>query len=147
MRTVVRWNPLSDIAAIQREFDRYFGDFVKNVPASNGNIKFPLDVYETDANYTVRAILPGAQADNIQITWHDGILTIGAEVAKPEVAEDVRPLLNENFYGTFRRSLSLPVAIDADQVEASYADGVLTLSLPKVPEAQPRYIPVKPSLN
>ena len=70
-------------------------------------------------------------------------LTISAEYPKPEVPEGTRVLIQERPIGSLSRSINLPQSVDQKTVEANYHDGLLTLILPKSPEAQPRTIPVK----
>jgi HSP20 family protein len=83
--------------------------------------------------------------EQINISFQDDVLTISGEIPQPAIAENeqARTLLFERSYGKFSRSIRLAQPIDADHVEASYENGVLTLTLAKAPEAQPRLIPVK----
>ena len=142
MATIVRWNPVREMAAMQSAMDRLFENTWRNAqPTVAGNL-LPLDVYESDAVYTVTTTLPGLNIDQIQITLHEGVLTISGELAEPNV-ENHRALLQERAYGKFSRSVKLPELVDAERVEATYQNGVLTLTLPKTPNAQPRLIPVK----
>lgn len=139
-----RWNPMREIADMQRAMDRMFEDAWRtNAPTSGSTLAF--DVYETDADYRVVTALPGISIDQINITLHDGVLTISGEVPAPEVDENTRTLIQERFYGKFSRSMRLPQEVDAENVDAAYENGMLVLHLPKLPEAQPRQIPVKSS--
>lgn len=147
MATVVRWNPFREIAAIQNAFDRALDAQQQREYRRSNGVTFPLDVWESDQNYTIRATLPGFAIDDIHVTWHEGVLNISGDVKRPELPEGYQARISENFYGNFSRSLTLPVAIDAENVETSYENGVLTLNLPKVPEAQPRQISIKSKLN
>jgi HSP20 family protein len=106
-----------------------------------------LDVHENDSAYTVFANIPGINAEAIDINLHDGVLTISAQVPEVEVEEGSRVLLNERVTGHFSRQLTLPRKVDADNIEATYDNGILTLHVPKTPEAQPRHIPVKAANN
>ncbi len=142
MTTVVRWNPLQDMAAMQGALDRLFDDTRRNLRNSADVGALALDVHETDQAYIVSAALPGVSADAVNISLHDGVLTISGEV--PQVThENSRALVLERTYGKFQRVIRLPQPIDASNVEANIENGVLTLTLPKTPEAQPRTIPVK----
>ena len=152
MSTLIHWNPIREMAAIQSAMDGMFEDSWRNVhPVFNGKSFAPgvtgnclaLEVYETDADYTIVAALPGLNADDINISLHDGGLTIGADIAEPEVNDNIRVLLQERAFGKFSRSVNLPQPIANDGVEATYEDGVLRLILPKTPESQPRQIPIK----
>jgi len=98
----------------------------------------PVDVREEDTAYTISAIVPGLKAEDITIQILDDVLTI--EGARQDDAAAY--LLRELPYGTFRRSLRLPVPVDADAAEASVAEGLLTLRIPKVEAVLPKAIKV-----
>jgi HSP20 family protein len=101
-----------------------------------------LDVIQEEQRYVVRADLPGLGRDEVEITFQDGVLTIKGEKKQAERPENHRLHLQERFYGSFTRNLRLPERVDADKIEATMKDGVLELSLPFVPEVQPRKIQV-----
>lgn len=145
MTTIVRWNPIREMAAMQSAMDRLFEEtWRNNRPTVAGNA-LALDVYENDSAYVVHTSLPGVDADKINISFQDDVLTISGEVEQHKTSEDqnTRVLLSERSYGKFSRSIRLAQAIDADKVEATFENGVLTLTMPKAPEVQPRQIPVK----
>lgn len=144
MTTLVRWNPIREMAAMQSAMDRMFDETWRGV--NDGARSLVLDVHESDAAYTVYANIPGVNPDDIEINLHDGVLTLAAEVPAIEVAEGSRALLTERVSGQFSRRLNLPREVDADNIDATYENGVLTLFIPKTPEAQPRQIRVK-SIN
>ena len=145
MTTIVRWNPIREMAAMQSAMDRLFEETWRGARPSIAGNALALDVHETDQAYVVHTSLPGVEADKINISFQDDVLTISGEVEQAKTNEDqnTRVLLSERSYGKFSRSIRLAQAIDADKVEATYENGVLTLTLPKAPEAQPRLIPVK----
>ncbi|MDZ4764782.1 MAG: Hsp20/alpha crystallin family protein [Chloroflexota bacterium] len=141
MATMVRWNPFREMAAMQSIIDHAFDEKWRTARATTDG-SLALDVHETTTGYTVYAALPGANADNIQVNVNDGVLTISGEIAQPTV-ENSRTLMLERTFGTFTRSIRLPQTVDLSGVEATFENGVLTLNLPKSPEAQPRQIPVR----
>lgn len=143
MSTIIRWNPLREMATMQNAMDRLFEDAWRNVEPNSTRNVLALDVHDTDANYVITANLPGVDADNIDITLHNDVLTISAEIQKTEVAEGVRPLVQERVYGKFIRSLNLAQPVNVEAIETTFENGVLTLTLPKSEEAQPRRIQVK----
>ena len=145
MSTFIRWIPIREMAAMQSAMDSRFEDEWRYAPPVFNGYSLALEVYETDADYTVVAALPGLNAEDINISLHDSRLTIGAEMAAPEVNADNRVLLQERAFGTFSRSINLPQPVVYDAVETTYENGVLTLTLPKTPEAQPHQISVKVS--
>ena len=145
MTTVVRWNPLREMVAMQNAFDRYFDDNWRGTRASADVGALPLDVHESDQAYVVSAALPGVNSDAVNVSLHDGLLTISGEIPQ-FTQENSRALMLERVYGKFQRTIRLPQPVDANAVEATIENGVLTLTLPKTPEAQPRIIQVKASL-
>lgn len=145
--TIVRRFPLRDLAAMQNAMDRLFYDAVRNAaPSTSVEAQtLAVDVYETPMGYDLRANVPGVDPDTIQIRLEDTTLTIVVEVPQAAVpAEGTRALLLERPTGRFSRRIQLPQPVDNDKVEANYDRGVLHLSLPKRPEAQPKTITVKP---
>ena len=149
MATVVRWNPTRERITMQNALD-HLVDEVWNNARTNGNgaartatRTLALNVYESNTAYTIAAVLPGANPETLDINLHEDNLTITGEIPQPELDDNTRVHLQERHFGKFSRSLTLPNAVDVDRVEANFENGVLTLTLPKVPEAQPRTIPVR----
>lgn len=141
MSTLIRWNPLREMATMQNMMDRLFEDTWRNIGTSFNNA-IAFDVQESDNAYTLRTALPGLSADAINISLHENTLTVSGEIPAPIPQEGVKVHLQENFYGEFSRSITLPVVVDHEGVEAAYENGVLTLTLPKAPSAQPRRISI-----
>ena len=101
-----------------------------------------VDIAENPDNYEIHAELPGMREEDISITLNNNVLTISGE-KKREVKEEKDNFVRvERSYGKFERSFSLPNNIAADRVAASYADGVLKITLPKAEEAKSRTIKV-----
>lgn len=149
MATMIRWNPTRDFSNF-RAMDRFFDDALRGnrqALAAATTQRFPLDVHESKDAYVVIASLPGFNTENINISIEDDVLTITAERAQEEVTEGTNIVLSERRHGKFSRSIRLPQAINVDAVEANLDAGLLTLSLPKSPEAQPRLITVKAGKN
>ncbi|MCP5303461.1 MAG: Hsp20/alpha crystallin family protein [Pseudomonadales bacterium] len=144
MSTLIRWNPIREMAGMQSAIDRLFENTWREMqPGWNGNL-LPIDVQENESAYTVVTNLPGLTPDQIDVNIHENILTVSGEVQKVENKDDkTRNLIQERVYGKFSRSINLPQTIDVEHVEASYDNGVLTLTLPKLPSAQPRQIEIK----
>jgi HSP20 family protein len=100
-----------------------------------------LDIYQNNDNVIARVELPGMRKEDIEISLHDGMLTISGE-RKAESAEGDKAERTERYVGKFRRSVSLPTQVDAGKVTANYRDGILTVTLPKAEEAKPKQIQV-----
>jgi HSP20 family protein len=131
------------------EFDRLFDDAYSRFAAPQEAPSFAprVDVDESDEAFSVRADLPGLEEKDIQVSLEEGVLTIHGklESEKDEERKGVRWV--ERARGSFRRAIELPAEIDTAKVTASYRQGVLTVTLPKLPEAKPevRTIPITTS--
>lgn len=102
----------------------------------------PLDISEDDKAVIVRATVPGFKKDEIQVEVQDGVLNIHAEHEEKSEENGEKFLRRERRYGAFTRQATLPVAVAEGQAKAELKDGVLTLRLPKVPEAQAKKIKI-----
>ncbi len=100
-----------------------------------------LDVYQNPDNVVAVLELPGMRKEEIEISLHDGTLTIAGE-RKSGSGETDQAERTERFVGRFRRTITLPTQVDAGKVSASYKDGILTVTLPKAEEAKPKKIEV-----
>jgi HSP20 family molecular chaperone IbpA len=100
------------------------------------------DVYETEEAIVVVAEMPGVDESSVDITLEKNVLTLTGQ-ANEEAPEGYRLALNEYGYGDFERRFALSQTVDRESISASVKDGVLTLTLPKAKEAQPRRIKVK----
>ncbi len=100
-----------------------------------------LDLYETGDHFVAVVELPGMRKGDIDISLHDGTLTISGE-RKREINNGETAQRTERYVGTFRRSISLPTRVDASKVSATYQDGILKVTLPKAEEAKPKQIQV-----
>lgn len=104
-------------------------------------LRLPLDVYATPEEIVIVASLPGLTPEEVDITIDGDRLTIQGELRAP--LENVDYLFQERAYGPFSRTLTLNVPINADEAQAVFENGVLTLTLPKAEESKPRSIEVK----
>ena len=100
-----------------------------------------LDLYQNNDNVIAIVELPGMRKEDIEISLHDGMLTIAGE-RKSESGEGENAERTERFTGKFRRSITLPTRVEAGKVTASYKDGILTITLPKAEEAKPKKVEV-----
>ncbi len=101
-----------------------------------------LDLYEDKDNIVAVVELPGMQKEDIEISLHDGTLTISGE-RKSQTSNREKAERTERYIGRFRRSITLPTRVDANKISATYRDGILTVTLPKAEEAKPKQIAVK----
>jgi HSP20 family protein len=141
-----RWNPFREMATMQNAFDRFFEDWrpYLNDTTTSGNM-LAIDAHEDDKQYTVMTELPGVKPENINVRQDGDYLLIEANTQEENNQQDEnkRWLVRERRSGHFSRRIRLPQNVDFSKAEANYHDGVLTLTLPKAANAQPRQIPVK----
>lgn len=133
------WDNLRD--EINRLFDTSapdFGPFPRLMNAWGPS----LDLYEDKENLVVKVELPGMKKDEIEVSLHEGTLTISGERKLEENARQAQSHRMERFYGRFQRSVALASPVKPDQVKAAYTDGILTITLPKAEEAKPKQIAV-----
>ena len=118
-----------------QEFDNLFNGLARR------NTAYPaLKVYANEDEALVRAVLPGVKADALELKIEDGVLSLKGERAT-DSAEKVRR--RERVEGRFSRRVELPFEVEADKVEATFEDGVLTVRLPRVVADKPRAIQIK----
>ncbi|HEY5717575.1 MAG TPA: Hsp20 family protein, partial [Motiliproteus sp.] len=136
---------MSNLTRFNRLFgDSFFDDFFQPLPQSPSEKMPAIDVHESDEQYLIRADLPGIDKKDIQIKLENGILSIVAESSKEDKEEKEGKLIRqERHYGRFVRQLSVGTDVDPALVKASFADGVLSLCLPKVKEDAVKAVDIK----
>lgn len=140
-------------SSLQREmnrmFERFNSDFgIAPFEASAFNGWSPqVNVSETDKELAVTAELPGVEEKDVEVTIDKGALTIKGEKKCEKEEKDKNYYRSERCFGSFMRSIELPKDVLSDKAEANFKNGVLTVKLPKSPEAQKqsKRIPVKAS--
>ena len=101
-----------------------------------------LDLYQSNDNVVAVIELPGMRKEDIEISLHDGTLTISGERKRESKGNAEKAERTERYIGRFRRSIALPTRVDAGKVSATYQDGILTVTLPKAEEVKPKQIQV-----
>jgi HSP20 family protein len=140
---ITRWNPIREITAMQSLMNQLW-DQVSNEESGMVGRTLALDIVDGREAYTVKTALPGVDSENIRVNLEDNYLTIEAEIPEHTVErEEDKIIVREMSSGRYARRVRLPQTVDGSKVEAQYQDGILTLTLPKVAEAQPRSIPVR----
>ena len=140
------WPTFGRLFGLRDELDRLFeASFggLANAPQLLRVGNPAVDLYEDKDNVIVKAELPGMKREDIEVSLHDGVLSISGERKSEEKVDQVEICRTERFVGRFQRTLTLPARVDATKVSALYKDGVLSVRLPKVEEAKPKHIEVK----
>jgi len=142
------WSPFRHLSILRDEIDRLF-DSPLNALTSNSQQFLsgwlpPVDLYEDRDHLVLKAELPGMKREDIDISLHGDVLTLSGE-RKEEAFDTAETYRAERFLGRFQRTFTLPVAVDPNKVQATFQDGILTVTLPKAEEAKPKQVQVKVS--
>ena len=160
MATMTRWDPFQDLRDAQDEMAQMaqmdpmspmlaqalglHGQQQGSGRATTTAWAPALDISERKDAYLVTVELPGVEADDLEITLEDGLLTIQGERHFAHDSSEQQFHRVERRYGAFRRSITLPAQVQAEQIEASFENGVLQIVVPKMEEAKPKRIQVRP---
>jgi len=145
-------NGSNPLMALQRDINNVFEDFwdrVENGWSGRGDVVGMFgpstDVTETDNSLDVSVELPGITEKDVDISVSHDAITIRGEKKAEHEEERKGVYMSERSYGSFFRTVLLPAGVDADKADATFKNGVLTISLPKTPEAQAKIkrIPIK----
>jgi len=104
-----------------------------------------VDDFEDKDNVIVKAELPGMKKEDIEVTLAGDMLSISGERKEEKESKDAENYRSERYFGRFQRSVTLPHQVDPNKIQASYKDGILTVTLPKSEEAKRKQIEVKVS--
>jgi HSP20 family protein len=147
MTNLVRWEPFRDLVSLREAMDRLFEEsFVRPqagalAPVGPGSLA--VDMYETDDAVVVKSAIPGIDPDDIDISITGDTLTIKGETKAEEEVKEDNYIRRECHYGSFARTIAIPVSVVAGKAEAEFENGVLTLTLPKAEEVKPKTIQIK----
>ncbi len=144
---VTRLRPTYDSAALEIDrLNRMFGSVFSGQAPSDHPWMPPVDIFETaEHDVVVKVEVPAMKREDISVTFENNVLTVEGERTASADAKDVK---REQYHrlerpiGAFRRSFTMPTSVDSGRVQAAYADGVLTITLPQRAEAKPRQITV-----
>ena len=137
---IVRWNPYSEIDAFRSQLDRLFNEMAAANTSSTW--KPAIELHNAEDHFVLKVQLPGLEAKDIEIeATRDGVMLKGTIRQNSENEKNNRRY-SEFYYGTFQRTVKLPIAIQNERVKADFQNGILTLTLPKVEEAVNRVVKV-----
>lgn len=140
------WPSFSELSSLRNEIDRLFdsplGELGRVSDFFSGGAP-ALDISEDKDNFIVKVELPGMKKDDIDVSLHDGNLSISGERKSEKKSEETQVYRSERYFGRFQRTVALPAPVAADKVRGDYKDGVLTVTLPKAEEAKPKQINVQ----
>jgi HSP20 family protein len=142
---LIPWKPFEDFSTLRREMDRVLEHFFGEPSGEErplGTWTPRTDVKETNDSLTITAELPGLEAKGVDVALSGDMLTIKGEKKEEKEEKDEYHHVVERSYGAFSRMVRLPAPVAADKIKASFKNGVLTVTLPKTEEAEPKAIVV-----
>lgn len=142
---LVRFEPFRELAALQNEMGRWMSTLAGATTPGNGqssNWLPAVDVWETENELVLSFDLPGIPEDKITVELDDNVLTVSGERARTQEHTSERFYRFERRFGTFSRSVTLPVGVTESDITANYRDGVLEVRVPKPEEQKPKRIQV-----
>jgi HSP20 family protein len=130
---------------IDRVFDRFFPSREQTQESSSSRAVWrpQMDLTETDESYRLHLDMPGMSKDELKISYQDNELVVSGERESTHTDEDEEFVRVERSFGQFRRSFTLPRTVDADNIDATYDNGVLTVTVPKTEKVKPRQIEIQ----
>lgn len=146
---LVRWDPWTTLPTLQDRINRLFEDsFPARTAAREDEMSLldwrpTVDTYEEGDNIVIKADLPGVKKEDVSIDVKDNVLTLKGERKHEENIDEDNYYRRESAYGKFQRAFTLPDAVDANKIEASYKDGTLKITVPKTEESKARKIEIK----
>ena len=140
---LVRWSPVSQLAGMEIDrLNQMFNELYQDNFA-RGGWSPAVDIYETEGREVViKAELPEMKREDISVTFENNVLTIEGERKLDSAVTREQYHRLERVHGAFRRSFTLPASVDSAQAQATYQDGVLTVTLPRREETKPRQIAI-----
>lgn len=145
MSNLIRWEPMREMMTLREAMDRLFDDaFTRPINNGNNNWGAPaIDLYQTNEDVVVRAALPGLKIEDVQISITGDVLTLKGEFKQDNEVKEATYHIKEQRYGSFERSVMLPIDVQSEKARAEFENGVLTVTLPKAEQVKPRTITVK----
>ena len=145
--SIMRFRPRRDLVSIRDEVNHLFDNFFTGWPEPRkglleGEWAPSIDVTETNGDITVTAELPGVKQEEVDIAIADDVLTLKGEKKEEKEVKEKNYHRIERSYGRFQRSVGLPTGVQADKAKATYKDGILRITVPKVEEAKPKQIKI-----
>ena len=148
---ITRWEPFREMRRVQNWMDQMFDDALTQRLGMGYSGLAPIDLYQTDDEVVVEAIMPGMRSEDISISITGDTVTVEGQVreskdvtsSEDEAEVGVQYIVRERRYERLSRTIKLPTLVDADKAEANYEDGILKLRMPKVEAMKPKTINVK----
>lgn len=144
--TLVSWSPLREFDDLFSRYNRLFNGALPaedRESAAAAQWRPAANIVETDSEYLIKAELPAVEKKDVEVTVHEGVITMRGERRYERSHESEKQHRLESFYGTFERSFNLPADVDDTKIYAESKDGVLSVHLPKTEVQKPKPIEIQ----
>jgi HSP20 family protein len=145
MATLTRWEPAREMMTLREAMDRLFDDAFTHHPIgwNGGTVSPAIDLYQNENEVVVKAALPGLTANDVQISVNGDVLTLRGEFKQENEQKETTYHIREHRQGAFERAIMLPTEVQTDKARADFANGILTVTLPKAEAVKPKTISIK----
>jgi len=142
---LVRWNPWGELFDLHNQMDQLFQNLSTETPRSNGNGTYaylPVDIRQTDEAYLIEAAVPGFRPEDVEVTFDEGVLTIRGQWQHEQEHKQGTWVRRERKMQSVQRQIALPAEVRAEEISASFENGMLMITVPRAQKAQPKRIQV-----
>ena len=144
--TIVRWNPWGELFNLHNQMDELFSSLTPASGGTNGGergyVQLPVDIRQTDEAFVIEASVPGFKPDEVEVTFDDGVLTIKGQHDEEQEQKQGEWVRRERRLASVYRQVGLPAEVRAEEISASFQNGVLQVNVPRAQRAQPKRIHV-----
>jgi HSP20 family protein len=144
MIDLMRNDPFQEMTTLRDAMNQLLTESFVRPGGWSGASRVPLELYETEDEYVAKLAVPGLKPDNFEITMQQNVLSIRGHI-QAEQQQGIRYHVQEQHFGDFNRIIHFPTAVNAEKIQASLADGIMTIRVPKAEAAKPKRITVKAS--
>ena len=150
--SITKWSPMKELEEMRRDMERLFEEFFEPVRrrrrwwgrSYDEGVMVPnIELYDRKNELVLRAELPGVEKKDIDLTISENSLTVKGETRRTEEVQEEDFYASEITYGSFSRTIPLPVEVDSENAKATFKNGILEIVLPKKEEAKPKEIKVE----
>lgn len=128
--SLIPWNPLKELDAVSRDLNSFFDRSPFGFFSKTTSIR--VDVFETDDSVIVNAEIPGVSKEDLHVYVDENSIRLSGQTKQDTQYKDKNAYRTERYYGSFSRTIPLPVEVKSDDTAAEYKDGILSISVPKV---------------
>lgn len=144
--SLIPYDPFRYLETMRRNFNRFFSnEFPSLFAHMDEHMGMPrIDMHETESEYIVSCDIPGLERkEDVHIDVHNHVLTISGTIQRNQHIKEEQMHRRERFFGRFQRSITLPSDAAADNIKATYKNGVLDIHIPKMMSDQKKHVDIE----